>query len=278
VVAEDEVADNDRTTIRVERDERGVATVTMDRPEVHNAMNTAVIEELRQVFDDLGQDPDVRVVVLTGAGRSFSAGADLHWMRGMVDNSFEENVEDSRGLDRMLLAIQRCPKPVVARVNGACLGGGVGLVAACDIAVAVRGATFGFTEVRLGLAPAVISTYVLPKIGPARARSLFLTGDRFGGDDAERIGLIQRSVGADELDGAVEGIARSLLAGGPAAIAAVKELLLDLPDIADPAARRDRTVRLIAHLRVSDEGQEGMSAFFEKREPAWRDERPRPDL
>lgn len=257
--------------LQVQRDDRGVARVTIDRPEVRNAFDDALIAELARAFQELSEDDAVRVVVLTGAGRIFSAGADLNWMRGMVDYSYEENLQDSRELEAMLRAVQTCRHPVLARVNGHALGGGSGLVAACDIAVAQRGSLFGFTEVRLGLAPAVISPYVLPKIGVSNARHLFLTGERFDADVAARIGLVHRVVGTEELDGAVEQVLQDLLASGPHAQAAMKRLLAALESVHGLEDAAAETAPTIAELRVSEEGQEGMTAFFEKREPAWRE-------
>lgn len=268
------VAAEERGTgpLRVERGDRGVVTVTLDRPEVRNAFDAALIDALRTAFEELAGEPEdeVRVVVLTGAGRVFSAGADLNWMGAMVDFSFEENVEDSRNLDRMLRAIQRCPKPVVARVNGHAFGGGAGLVACADIAVAERGALFGFTEVRLGIAPAVISPYVIPRIGLGNARHLFLTGERFDATVAERIGLVNLCVEPDHLDATVEEVVDGLLAAGPRAQAAMKQLTFEVAAARSLDEATDRTVEVISRLRVSEEGQEGMRAFFEKRDPSWR--------
>jgi methylglutaconyl-CoA hydratase len=264
---------SEQATIRIERDERGVATVTMDRPEVRNAFNDELIARLEITFTELAEDADARVVVLTGADPVFSAGADLSWLGGMADYSFGENIADSRALDRMLRAVHDCPRPVVARVNGHALGGGTGLVAACDVAVAVDGAKLGFTEVRLGVAPAVIAPYVLRRIGVARARPLFLTGERFDAATARDIGLVDHVVAADELDAAVADAVDDLLRGGPGAQAEIKALLRTLAETPDLEAAAERTVETIARLRVSEEGQEGMGAFLDKRSPAWVAER-----
>jgi methylglutaconyl-CoA hydratase len=243
-----------------------IATVTLNRPELHNAFDEALIGELTDTFTRLGADPEIRVIVVTGAGSSFCAGADLDWMRRMAGYSRAENVEDARTLQRMFAAIYDCPKVTIARVNGAAMGGGAGLVAACDIAIAAEEAKFGFTEVRLGLAPAVISPYVLQKIGPGAARALFVTGERFDAEEARRIGLVQAVVPADDLDTVVEEKGKQVLQAGPQAIAASKQLLRDIAD-KTPAEAADRTVHAIADLRVGSEGQEGIRAFLEKRKP-----------
>lgn len=255
--------------LRVERDDRGVVTVTMDRPEVRNAFDADLIQRLRATFEGFADDTDLRVVVLTGADGIFSAGADLNWMGGMVDYSFEENLEDSRRFEAMLRAVHDCPRPVVARVEGHALGGGTGLVACCDVAIATQGALFAFSEVRLGIAPAVISPYVLRKVPETHARHLFLTGERFDAARAREIGLVHRVTEASDLDDAVDGSVDDLLRGGPAAQGEIKTLIAEVrrrPDL-DEAA--DHTVETIARLRVSEEGQEGMAAFFDRRPPRW---------
>jgi methylglutaconyl-CoA hydratase len=257
----------DFSTIRVDTDQRGVATVTMDRPEVRNAFDDTLIAELARAAEQLAADDSVRVVVLTGAGKIFSAGADLNWMRSMKDWTFEENVADSTRMNAMFRALYDLPKPLIGRINGHALGGGTGLTAVCDIAIAVESATFGFTEVVLGLAPAVISPYVVRKVGRSFARAAFVTGERFDARRAQTAGLVHEVTDADGLDTAVAAAVDRCLLAGPAAAAAAKRL----PDLAlrplDDAAAE--TVKVIAGLRVSDEGQEGMSAFFEKRSPSW---------
>jgi methylglutaconyl-CoA hydratase len=255
--------------LTTERDDRGVVRITMDRPEVKNAFDADLIRRLRTTFSDLADGDGARVVVLTGAGEIFSAGADLDWMRGMIDYTLEENLADSRALHDMLAAIRACPLPVVARVNGHALGGGAGLVAAADIAVAARTALIGFTEVRLGIAPAVISPFVLEKIGPGHARRLFLTGERFTGEEAYRIGLVSHLTDPETLDEIVDGTVSDLLKAGPRAQAAVKRLLPHVAAARSVEQAAEHTVETIAHLRVSDEGQEGMRAFLEKRPPDW---------
>ena len=254
-------------TLRVERDERGVATVTMDRPEVRNAFDPTLIAELTAVAAELAADDAVRVVVLTGAGGVFSTGADLNWMRSMRDYSHAENVADSTRLDAMFRALWELPRPLIGRIEGHALGGGTGLTAVCDIAVAANSAVFAFTEVLLGLAPAVISPYVLRKTSLSFARSVFVTGERFSAERAREAGLVHEVVAPDALDDAVEAAVRRCLAAGPRAAAAAKRL----PEIAllplDDAAAQ--TVEIIAGLRVGEEGQEGMAAFFDKRRPRW---------
>jgi methylglutaconyl-CoA hydratase len=263
----------DFTTLRIDRDDRGVATVTMDRPEVRNAFDDTLIAELRAAAQILGADDSVRVVVLTGAGDIFSAGADLNWMRSMKEWTFDENVEDSTRMNAMFNTLYDLPKPLIGRINGHALGGGTGLTAVCDIAISVDTALFGFTEVVLGLAPAVISPYVVRKVGRSFARAVFVTGERFDASRAQAAGLVHQVVSdTTELDAAVEAAVGRCLKAGPTAVAAAKQL----PDLAlqpiDDAAIQ--TVRIIAGLRVGDEGQEGMSAFFDKRRPGWVPEGP----
>lgn len=263
----------DFTTLRIDRDDRGVATVTMDRPQVRNAFDDTLISELRGAAHALATDDDVRVVVLTGAGDIFSAGGDLNWMRSMKEWTFDENVADSTRMNAMFQDLYDLPKPLIGRINGHALGGGTGLTAVCDIAISVESALFGFTEVVLGLAPAVISPYVVRKVGRSFARSVFVTGERFNAARALTAGLVHEVVeDAAALDAAVEAAIGRCLKAGPAAAAAAKKL----PDLAllplDEAALQ--TVRIIAGLRVGDEGQEGMAAFLEKRRPSWVSEGP----
>jgi methylglutaconyl-CoA hydratase len=255
------------TTITIERTPP-ITRITLNRPEVHNAFNETLIAELTEAFESLREDEATRVVILQGEGKSFCAGADLNWMGKMVNYSFAENLEDARALSRMFEAIDHCPKPVVGRIHGAAMGGGAGLVAVCDIAIATPEAKFAFSEVKLGLIPAVIAPYVLRKIGYGHARALFISGERFDAETALRIGLVQRVVAADQLDTEVDAVVKNLLQNGPNAIAAAKMLLhaaLVLP--ADEL--RSLTVARIAELRISDEGQEGIRAFLEKRKPSF---------
>lgn len=247
-----------------------VATVTLNRPAVHNALNDALIGEIERCFRVLGTDPGVRVVVLTGAGRSFCAGADVNWMRAAAAYSEEENRADALNLVRMLESVDGCPKPVVARVNGAALGGGAGLVAACDLAIASETARFAFSEVRLGIVPATISPFVIRRIGPGAARAHFLLGEQFDAAEARRIALVFRTARPDELDAEVERIVQSLLAGGPAAQAAIKVMLRAFTSGKTPPDEvAEYTAGVIAERRASPEGQEGLRAFLERRLPAW---------
>jgi len=245
------------STLRVEH-EGHVLRVTLARPERRNAFDAALIAELTEAFADVS---DARAVVLSGEGSNFCAGADVEWQRAAVDLGYEENVEDAMRLYRMLEAVDSCRAPVVCLAHGYVLGGGCGLVACADIAVAAKYAEFGFTEVRLGIVPAVISPFVLPKIGQA-ARRYFLTGERFGADVAERIGLVHEV--ADDGMAAVEGIVESLLAGGPEAIRTAKRLVREPPVGIESA-------RIAATRRTSDEGQDGLRAFLDKRRPGWVD-------
>ncbi len=247
------------SALRRERD-GAVVRITLARPERRNAFDAALIAELAEAFVDVGR---ARAVVLAGEGASFSAGADVDWMRASADLSYDENVADATALRRMLEAIDSCPAPVVARVQGYALGGGCGLVACSDIAVAAEDAVFAFSEVKLGIIPAVISPFALAKIGPSAARRYFLTGERFDAATALRIGLVHEV--AEELDAAVDGVIGELLSGGPHAVRAAKRLVLERPDGPD-------TARRIAERRTSAEGQEGLRAFLERRAPAWRSE------
>ncbi|HEY5295448.1 MAG TPA: enoyl-CoA hydratase-related protein [Gaiellaceae bacterium] len=245
------------SALRVERD-GAVLRVTMARPERRNAFDAALIEELTAAFADVG---DVRAVLLAGEGASFSAGADIEWMRSSVDLSYDENVADALRLRAMLDAIDGCPAPVVARVQGHALGGGCGLVACCDVVISDPGTQFAFSEVKLGIVPAVISPFALAKLGPGTARRWFVTGERFSAEVALRIGLIHEVAG--ELDAAVERVLSELLTAGPEAARAAKEL-------ARAPQSADETAQSIATHRTSAEGQEGLGAFLEKRPASWR--------
>jgi methylglutaconyl-CoA hydratase len=252
-------------------DRGAVRQIALNRPDVHNAFDDALIAELTTALVDAGRDPAVRALVLTGIGASFSAGADLNWMRGMATASEEDNREDSLRLAALVRTLQFLPKPTIARVNGAAYGGGVGLVAACDIAIGAEGAKFGLTEVKLGLVPAVISPYVIAAIGVRQARRLFLTGEIFDAAEACRIGLLHRVVPGQELDEAVDFALKLLAKAGPQAQREAKQLALRMAGIdAQGAGRIDsENAELIARLRVSEEGQEGLGAFLDKRAPAW---------
>jgi methylglutaconyl-CoA hydratase len=247
------------SALRTERD-GPVLRITLARPERRNAFDAGLIGELTEAFRDVG---DARAVVLAGEGESFCAGADVEWQRSSIDLSYEENVQDALRLYRMLEAVDGCPAPVVARIQGYTLGGGSGLVACADIAIATNNAVFGFTEVRLGIIPAVISPFVLAKIGAGDARRYFLTGERFGPEVALRIGLVHE-VTADP-DGAADEAVAALLAGGPEAVRAAKRLARERPP-------GEETPAIAAKRRTSVEGQEGLRAFLEKRAAAWRSE------
>lgn len=251
-------------------DADGVRTVTIDRPDVHNGFNEVVIEELTAAMDAASADAAIRVVVLAAAGPSFSAGADIHWMKRMVDYSREENIADSKAMAGMFRAIRACDRPVIARVHGACYGGGVGLVAACDMAVAVESVTFALTEVKLGIIPAVISPYVAERIGVGQMRRFALTAERFDAAEARRIGLISE-VAADEaaMDEQIAFFVKLLKKNGPEAIAHCKRLLRDMPETADWDGATQLTAERIAERRISAEGQDGLKAFLEKRPAAW---------
>ncbi len=245
------------------------ATVTLCRPELHNAFNEVVIEEVTAAFVALAQDPAVRVIVLAGEGKSFCAGADVHWMKRMVNYSLDENHADAGAMAEMLHTIRVCTKPVIARIHGAAIGGGVGLLAACDMAVAVKTAVFGLTEVKLGIVPAVVSPYVMEKIGPGHMRRYALTAERFDADEAGRIGLISEVFDESaQMDAWIDETGAKLIANGPEAVAVCKQILAGVRD-ADWGAKRQLTVKHIAERRISPEGQEGLNAFLEKRRPDW---------
>lgn len=256
--------------LRVER--RGIAVhVILARPEVHNAFNRRLIAELREVFERLDGDDAARAVVLAGEGPSFCAGADLNWMRDSLNYSHDDNVADALEMADMFRAIDNCRHPVIGRIHGAALGGGSGLTAACDIAVATDDARFGFTEARLGIAPAVISPFVLRKIGQSHARALFATAERFDAARALAIGLVHRVVPAAELDDAVGATLRHIGQSGPAGVRAGKQLAKTILALSDEDAR-EMTAATIAGLRVGPEGQEGIRAFLEKRRAGWVNE------
>jgi len=254
-----------------ERRARGVLWITLNRPDVHNAFDDRLIDALTAELARAGNDASVRAVVLTGAGKSFSAGADLTWMRRTAAYTEAENLADAKALAKLMSTLNELPKPTVARVNGAALGGGTGLVACCDIAIACEAAVFGTTEVRLGLIPAVIGPYVLAAIGPRQARRLMLTGERIVAVEARRIGLVHEVVRAAELDAAVERVLDDLLKGGPEALAAAKRLVHDLAGRPIDPALIDQSAQRIAALRAAPEAREGVGAFLEKRGAHWRE-------
>jgi len=245
-----------------------LATLTLNRPETHNAFDAAMIAELRHAFAALADDEAVRVVILSGAGASFCAGADINWMRESIDWTIEQNVADAEALADLFEAAWSLPKPLIGRINGAALGGGVGLVACCDLAVASEAARFGFSEVKLGLIPAVIAQYVVPKIGVSQARVLFVSGEQFTPERAFEIGLVHAITSPDDLDATVQSLATRMLASAPQAAGAAKRLVDAIWTLERDAAR-GYAVHTIAAARTSDEGQEGLRAFLEKRKPSW---------
>lgn len=260
----------DPETLKV-NEESGVMSVTLDRPAVHNAFNDQLIEEAIALFEEIADRTDLRAIILRSDGKNFCAGADLNWMSEMVDYSREENVRDSAALAKMFSLMNECPIPLVGRVQGAAIGGGVGLVAVCDIVIAESGAKFGLSEVKLGILPAVISPYVIGKIGESHARALFLTGERFDAVRALRIGLIHLIAdGLEELDGLVEKTVGQLRSSGPEAVRHCKKLV----DYVSHHSIEDSvpyTIEAIADRRVSEEGQDGMGSFLRKEKASWVD-------
>ncbi len=245
-----------------------IGKVVFCRPEVHNAFNAQVIDEMTFAFKRLKTDQDVRVVVLTGEGKSFCAGADLNWMRSVKDAAYEDNLDEARRLAELFYDIYSFPKTVIGRINGAAIGGGTGFVAVTDIAVAAASAVFSFSEVKIGVVPACISPYVIKRVGEGRAREFFLTGDRLSAERALEAGLVNRAVPDDLLDATVTGIVQQLLSSGPEAIKVCKSLLQNVPEQTVDEFK-EYTARVIADLRQSPEGQEGMDAFLNKRKPNW---------
>jgi len=258
-------------TIQSTISEQGVLTLQMNRPEVHNAFDSQMINELTAALQAADEENGIRLVVISAAGTSFSAGADMHWMRSLVDASQEDNERDALQLATLMRTLNYLSKPTIAHINGPAFGGGVGLIAACDITIAVEDAQFGLTETRLGLAPAVISPYVIRCIGERNARRYFLTGERFNSQQALAMGLIQQCVTADQLDATVEAVTSDLLKGGPLAVATCKQLIYAVAghDEETQQSMDEFTSKVIAGMRIMDEGQEGLAAFLEKRKPDW---------
>lgn len=250
-------------------DPRGVVTITLNRAHLHNAFDDALIEELIAALLRAAEMPGLRVLVLAASGKSFSAGADLGWMRRMADAGREANLLDAHRLSALMQTLNEFPMPTIARVQGTAMGGGVGLVACCDIAFAADNAMFALSEVKLGLAPAVISPYVIAKIGASQARRYFVTAERFTAARAQAIGLVHEVVDIAALDAAVEAMVDILLANGPQAMRASKALVSHHAAAADAAALRTVVAGVIADLRASDEGREGLRAFLQKSPPAW---------
>ncbi|MDQ7743738.1 enoyl-CoA hydratase/isomerase family protein [Hydrogenophaga pseudoflava] len=246
-----------------------IARITLTRPEVRNAFNDAVIQQLKAAFESVGARGDVRAVVLAAEGPAFCAGADLNWMRRMADYTRQENIADAGQLAAMLKTIYECPKPTIAAVQGDVFAGGMGLVAACDMAVSVRTATYCLSEVKLGLIPATISPYVIRAMGARAAHRYFLTAERFSAEEAHRIGFVHELVDADALDAKVAELAQALVSASPAAVRTCKKLVQDVAERTIDAQLIAATVEGIADIRASDEGREGVASFLQKRKPAW---------
>ncbi|MDI3511255.1 MAG: methylglutaconyl-CoA hydratase [Betaproteobacteria bacterium] len=246
-----------------------IARIKLTRPEVRNAFNDEVIQQLKTAFESVGANSDVRAVVLAAEGPAFCAGADLNWMRRMADYTRDENIADAGQLAAMLKAIYECPKPTIAAVQGDVFAGGMGLVAACDMAVSVRTATYCLSEVKLGLIPATISPYVIRAMGARAAHRYFLTAERFSADEAHRIGFVHELVDADALEAKVNELALALVSASPAAVRACKKLVQDVAQREIDAALIEATVEGIADIRASDEGREGVASFLQKRKPSW---------
>jgi len=260
---------NDTPVILSSIDGRGVATISLNRPEIHNAFDDHLIGELVMTFNAIANDPNVRLVVLCGQGKSFSAGADIGWMRRMADYSDVENLTDARAVAELLAVIACCPKPVLARVQGAAMGGGVGLVAACDVAIGSSSAKFSLSEVKLGLIPATIGPYVIRAIGERQAGRYMVTGEQFDATEAQRIGLLHRVVDPDQLDDAITEMIEALLKNGPNAMQEAKALIAATVNRPIDETLKIDTAERIAKVRASDEGMEGLNAFLTKRNPSW---------
>lgn len=252
-----------------EIDNEGVATVTLNRPEIHNAFDDDLIRQLGETFDQLARSGAIRALVLTSNGKNFSAGADLNWMKRMADYSEEENRTDAATLAAMLYKLDSFPAPTIARVQGAAFGGAVGLVSCCDIAIATERASFCLSEVKIGLLPATISPYIINAIGTRQARRYFVTAERFSAQRAQEIGLVSEVVPEAELDLTVQKLVNSITNNGPNAVAMSKQLAMSMSNRVINEELQGQTSALIAAVRVSPEGQEGLSAFLEKRAPSW---------
>jgi methylglutaconyl-CoA hydratase len=257
------------STLDIRRPSRHVAHVWLNRPDVRNAFNDGVIQELTAAFAQLGAEPDLRAIVLGGHGKAFCAGADLAWMRAMADYTWAQNHADASALAHMLWTLWSCPVPLVGRVHGDCYAGGVGLAAVCDVLVASEAASFCLSEARLGLLPATIGPYVVRAMGEQAARRCFITAERFSATQALAMGLVHEVSSADQLDAQVDRIVAALVANGPAAVKACKQLVKDVAGLPITAALRDDTARRIADIRASAEGREGVQAFLNKRDPSW---------
>ena len=256
-------------SIAFEIDTRGVARITLNRPQQHNAFDDVLIAQLIELLQRAAADPGIRALVLAANGKSFSAGADLGWMRRMAGASLDDNLKDAHQLGTLMETLDRFPAPTIARIQGAAMGGGVGLISCCDIALASEDAAFALSEVKLGLAPAVISPYVIAKIGASHARRYFVSAERFSAHQARAVGLEHEVLVPNALDAAVDAMLIKLLENGPAAMRAAKMLVASVADSQDAAVLRAHTAGVIADLRASEEGREGLRAFLEKSKPAW---------
>lgn len=265
-----EIAMKNYQYITTSIDQRGVAQLVLNRPDVHNAFDDIMIGELIQALDAFAAQPQLRVLLLRSLGKNFSAGADLGWMRSMADKNYDENLLDAAELAKLMQKLDSFPAPTLALVQGAAFGGAVGLVACCDIAIASDKASFCLSEVKIGLIPAVISPYVVRAIGERASRRYFLTAERFFAAEALQLGLLHKMVSDDELHGVSDAMVQTLLANSPAAVKAAKELIFTVANQPTTQALIDETSRRIAAIRVSGEGQEGLSAFLQKRTPAWQ--------
>jgi methylglutaconyl-CoA hydratase len=254
-------------TLTYERKDR-IGRITFSRPEIHNAFNSRMIEELYELFERIKRDKGLRVVVLTGEGKSFCAGADLNWMKAVKNYGYEKNFSESLQLAEVLNLIYSCSKPVIGRINGAAIGGGTGFVAVCDIAIASSSAVFSFSEVKIGIVPACISPYVVRRVGEGRTREFFLTGERLTAERAFQAGLVNRVVEPEQLDDAVDEMIQQILTSGPDALTCCKDLLATIAE-QNLQEAKVHTAKVIANLRKSEEGQEGMDAFLNKRKPKW---------
>lgn len=257
-------------TLDIRRPGPFVAEVWLNRPDVRNAFNDGVIAELTSAFRALGADPDLRAIVLAGHGKAFCAGADLSWMRTFAHYTWDQNKADAAALAEMLWTVWSCPVPVVGRIQGDCYAGGVGLAAACDVLVAADTVHFCLSEAKLGLLPATIGPYVVRALGEQASRRYFVTAERFGAARAQALGFVHEVVAADALDARVAEVVAALVANGPAAVKACKQLVKDVAGQPIDAALRDETARRIADIRAGAEGKEGVMAFLDKRDPSWR--------
>jgi methylglutaconyl-CoA hydratase len=255
--------------IELHKGTNGVATVTLNRPEKHNAFDEHVIEQMTQAFRDVDTDSSIRLMVLAANGKNFSAGADLEWMKRMSGYDYDDNLKDARSLAEMLRTLNFLSKPTIAKVQGAAFGGAVGLVSCCDIAVATDTASFCLSEVKIGLIPATISPYVIAAMGQRSARRYFITAERFNAHSALNAGLVSEVCSIDELDQTVSTLSQQILSNSPAAVKASKNLVADVANATIDDELIEETSKRIANIRTSDEGQEGLSAFLEKRSPTW---------